>query len=795
MRRCITLLAVLLSACDPEPRTVPASSCDDVPTTYLGDYMGLSNRAQGLWTNPNVQSDAPDGALHKAENIELDRSGYARPRVGQQRLAAPYATGERFRAGIEYQGYTFEFASVTPGGSGTLYRRNISTGILSAIMLPSGSSVLTPPSGVQRPRFSIAGGDLYVTTFSGLIVFDGPTSAPTTVGFERLPDIEPIIGGSSGTTPIGANMGVAYRATVVRTDSEGVEHESAPSGRRIFLNNAPGSVPVWTTTTIYLPAATKAGDRARLYRTLQVDLTNPASQEPGDTAYLVADKVIVEADIGLGFVTVMDHTPEILVGDPLYTNPTLEGILGGNLAPPIAADALRFGQGTEAGKMMLANIHGADAITVRLIGLPPSTTIYTIAGVGISFSPPTPTGDTAVDIVNYARELVKTINLSTSFTNVRGFYVSGESDPPGIVMFERTTPLGGPFTLVVNANGALFEPELTVPLPSTPDIQPNGVVVSKEGQHYAFPLYSQNRLRIGRDDKAILRMAALRSDVYVFKDGEGIFKLTPIGDGWNVEHMNQEVSLLIPESLAVLDNRIIAYTTRGVVAVDAYGVEEIDVPVKDYTEALATLPATTVQAHTFAAADPQRLCYWLWFPENASDTTATRALLWNGRANPPAWTERTDSASGGFVTPGGRLFLGESSTASSTQSRNTGTADDFQGPDSDSYTVAIQWPHRADGMPGESKQYRQVRLFFERAVGTQSTPLPVAWKFTNDYALESPVRTNQVYGLPYSTMEPDPGWQRTSDLGTEVSFPILRQYVVVKGIEEVASGTAPVRGR
>lgn len=801
MREVILAAVAVLMACGGTPYKPPSMSCEDTPTHWLGGYeMGLSNRAQGLWTNPNVQTDAPDGANDKAENIELDRSGLARPRVGQRRLVDQYANpDERFRAGTTYQGYGFEFASALPGGPGTLYRRDPGTEALTSVLS------MSPPTGVMRPRLVETSMALFVATSTGVLSTDAPLTPFVIPGAPRALDPYNIATtGASGF--IGQDQSVAYRSVIVKTSTPGDDVEGEPSGRVAYT--APVG-PRNLQVRMPLPSDALTGDRVRLYRTPTADV----GTVPGDVMYLAAESVITSGEVTQGYKVVIDQTPDVLLGRDLYTNATREGILYGNRRPPLAADALVFGEGSGGGQLLLANISSPQSLTLRFIGVPDPGDQISIAGtiyqadIVTVTEPPTVSGGAVVyqttnsltvseNIRDTALSLVRVVNRYAGNTAIYARYASTENDPPGIIILEGRTLVLPPFLAVqvTPGVGLKFEPSIATAQTSYPDVRVNGIDVSKAGLHYAFPRAEGSaRLRIGRSDRAILRIEALRNDVFAFKDGEGIFKLTPIADGWNVEQMSKDANLLIPESVAVLDNQILAYTTRGIVSVDAYGVEELDLPVKNYTEALAAFPPEVVQATTFAAADSTRLCYWLWFPETAGATVATRALLWNGRASPPAWTERTDAATGGYVSPDGFLMLGEALQPGFTASRRTGSVDDFQGPDGDAYTVRISWPNRAEGMPGASKHYRQARLYFEKPVGSKVTPLPVQWLFTNDYANTSPVRTNQVYGLPYSSMEPDPGYQRTSDLGIEVAFPVLRAYPVVKGVEEVVSSVSPVK--
>ena len=447
-----------------------------------------------------------------------------------------------------------------------------------------------------------------------------------------------------------------------------------------------------------IPANAAAGDLLRVYRTGLAG----AGIDPGDTMYLVQEHILTGSDIAAGTVTIADVTPDALRGEPLYTNATAQGITRQNERPPYARVLVGFDDA-----LLLANVRSQQRLSIRFLATTPITDTITIAGqvytAGLSadypngvFEPYT-SGTVSENIATTAQRLVHAINGKTTNTTVYAYYASSESDPPGIIQIEARDVTTSAFTAQASAHGDRYEPNLTTAQSSSATTEPNGIWVSKRNQHYAFPpLRSAGtgatyRFRVGVKGNPILAMAALRESIIVFVAGEGVWRVRRTGnESWRSDPINAKANLLVPDSVAVINNQVLALTTRGLVAVDDGGVEEIDLPIKDQINAIRDLDPSVLLPNTFAVGDEDRLRYTLYHPQAAGDTTATHAWVYN--SDNGTWTERTDPASGGFINENDDLlYLGSASSNTLTRERTGTAAQKYKRPDGTAIPVRLEW--------------------------------------------------------------------------------------------------------
>jgi hypothetical protein len=387
-------------------------------------------------------------------------------------------------------------------------------------------------------------------------------------------------------------------------------------------------------------------------------------------------------------------------------------------------------------------------------------------------------GSVSRDIEAWARALIE---AADGLNDIRAYYASGESDPPGIIVFERSSPTAAGFSASAT-DGAVFIPDLTNSYASTQDARPNGLDISKSGLFYAFPPDSAHHLRLGAADKKILRILPNRDSLWVFKE-DGIWRVYEAGDRWGYQQISSDVVLAAPESLAVLDNQVVGLTNKGVVAVDESGVEEIDLAVKNLTTAILSLEPPSVMPPTtsrnvFGLADSVRGRYYLWYPTSYSDTYSTRALVYNSATD--TWTERDDAATGGYVGAGGLLYLGSTNAATVTEQRHTGTVTDFRAPDNGPIDFEIEFLPLRNGNPSGSSQFTELRLILE-----EPTTGEFEFTFTNDFG-ESESVVAEGEGLPVVRVWVPDGMQRTSRLGVKVKRAVLDEYLVVLGLRDAA---------
>jgi hypothetical protein len=591
----------------------------------------------------------------------------------------------------------------------------------------------------------------------------------------------------------GTGESVAYRYVIARQLADGTYRRSAPSGRDVYVSHT-GSEDV--TMLLALPQGIVATDRIEVYRTAIADV----GIDPGDIMYLVA-QVDPAANVVSGATHIQqitDSTPDALRGEPLYTNGTQGGILRQNDPPPMAKVLEGFDD-----YVLAMNVQGPQRFSFRFIGVPDVNDTLVIAGVTytcVTGSDSTlnqfecATGGTvAENIAATAKSLVATINYWPGWTparTVHAFYLSGASDAPGIVMIETRAITTGAFTVVAGANGDRYEPPLSSAKTSDATTEPSGIYVSKRGEHYAFPplrsATATYRFRAGTKGREILAARALREAVIVFTNGDGVFKVQRVGNElWRADQISSTLLLLNPDSVAVVDNQVIALTNKGIVAVDTGGVEEIDLPIKKAVDSILALSSSTLTNYTFGVGDDARNRYILYHPESNSDTAATHAWVYNGTTG--TWTERTDDATGGFVDPDtGLLYLGSATSNTLTRERTGTDAQVYKRPDNTAIPVRLDWTVMDEGDPGASKQYTELRLLTEDAITGN-----VTFACTNDLnGSESTTgsTSDDSDGEPFVRAWVPDGCQWTSRLKVSVQRSVLSEPFTVVGMKTLLAG-------
>ncbi len=747
------------------------------------ESMGLNVNFEGVYRGPNRHSQVPPGAAERAENLVSYNKGEAAVVAGMETLAGTYTGGsERFSSGIPYDGYVIERSS-----TGGLYRRD------PGVSLTAVTTGISPPSGMQRVPYTEAGQDLYMATAAGVKVMDGGTTAPAIAEVPKAWAPYYVANHAASGSAVAAGDSVAYRSTISKPTAEGVWREGAPSGRVVGTNGAAGARSMLVYTPI--PSNAEEGDRFRLYRTAS------ATGDPGDIMYLVHEHDLTSSDLtNADGYQYTDDTPDALRGEPLYTNGTQGGILRQNERPPLAKVLVGFDD-----YLMAMNVQGPQRFTLRLLGVLADGDTITINGLTYTakdaVTPVTgrPDGEfftwtasgltVSQQIAAQMQDLSLTIRNRTGNSTIRAEYLSGPNDAPGILGLEAILLTTGTFT-VSSSVGDSFEPNLSSAQSSLATTEPSGIYVSKRGEHYAFPpLRSANatyRFRVGTKGKPILAAAALREAVIVFTNGDGVYKVQRVGtELWRSDQISSTTLLLAPDSIAVVDNQVIALTNKGIVAVDTGGVEEIDLPIKKPVQDLLALNSSALTTYVFGVGDDARNRYILYHPESNSDTAATHAWVYNGTTG--TWTERTDDATGGFVDPDtGLLYLGSATSATLTRERTGTAAQMYKRPDNTAIPVRLDWTVMDEGDPGASKQYTELRLLTEDAITGN-----VTFACTNDLGGQESTTgstSDDSDGEPFVRAWVPDGCQWTSRLKVSVQRNVLSEAFTVVGMKTLLAG-------
>lgn len=540
---------------------------------------------RGLWTSGN-RLTAPKGALKTADQLLL-RRGTPGNAVAESRRGMPQWSNGTWAAASNCRSiygwvnggsvYVYEW-----NADGSLYRTTDGTTYTSV-------GTYTNPAGGFWVRFVEAGKNLYFTTSAGPYRQDSGAGTPVVAGIQKPLSISTTSSAATGagfTTP-GA---VAYRATLALKDANGNVHESAPSPRGIYRWSAATDA---VDVTVQFAASLSASYLIRLYRSAQVTATE---DEPSDEMGLVYERFLTSGEVTAKSVTISDIVPDVMRGATGYFCPSQEGLRQGNERPPLAKDLAWFGD-----CMFYANTTSKHRLTLRLLsvsgtnGIAANDTV-TIAGVtytakaggavGDQFNLVTGFTSAQADIQGTTINLVNAINASSNNSTVYAYYMSGPDDPAGIFMIEERSLGGNSFAATSAAGGAncstSWAPELPTSgttVSSTNDDAPNRLYFSKPHQPEAVPVL--NYVDVGSRADRIFRIMSVRGALYVFKERDGIFRVTGSGGAFSVREHDTTVHILGQSTLAPLNNELFCLSDKGAVAVSDVGVRVLSGPLED----------------------------------------------------------------------------------------------------------------------------------------------------------------------------------------------------------------------
>lgn len=617
-------------------------------------------KAKGLYSQPNVYSEVPDGALKTANNANLDREGVITPRRGFEALAGALGSGsDRAKAFTEYQ----DKVIASYGTSGLAYHTGAAWSAL--------AGTHTPPTD-ERMRFVQANQNLYFTTSSGLKKLAAYNGDVGSVGVPKAVHSTVALSAASGSAVSTANT-VAYRYVWGIRDTNQNLIYSSPS-QRVEIANASGATKD-IDHTVYIPAGITTSHFLQVYRSKEV------ASDPSDELYLAHETSPDATAITNKVMTFSDATPETLLGALLYTNPSQEGILQANDQPPLATDADVYKD-----YVFLANTQTKHRFYLTVLGTGTPNGVQaddTIVIAGVTYTAKASetvasgqfkvftAGSAGANIADTAKSLVNVINRYASNTLVYAYYVSGADDLPGKILIEERGIGGASFNTQVSRASA-FSPEgLDVAQASSNDDWANGLFYSKRQQPESFPLLSY--LRVGSANDPIVRIKALRDSLFIFKKTEGVYRLTGETPGsFTVTLFDSSVRLIGKETLAVLNNQIYGLFDQGVATVSETGVNIVSRPIEKTLLELQGAALAQVKTYGWACAYESDRKYLLHLPTNSSDTATNQAFVYNYTTD--AWTRWSLSRSAGFVrSSDDLLYVGDAASTTVSKERKSYT--------------------------------------------------------------------------------------------------------------------------
>jgi hypothetical protein len=185
------------------------------------------------------------------------------------------------------------------------------------------------------------------------------------------------------------------------------------------------------------------------------------------------------------------------------------------------------------------------------------------------------------------------------------------------------------------------------------EVTPNRIYYSKLQQPEAVPVL--NFFDVGRKDKVIQRIIALRDSLFIFKE-DGIFRLSgEAPQNFSIALFDPTNIMLSPDTGSILSNEICALTNRGVVVVSDTGVQTISKPIENLLN--KAILNSAFKRQSFAVSSENDRSYHLFITERTTDTVATQCFRYNNDTS--SWTKWDVSKTCGVLNSfDDKIYLG-----------------------------------------------------------------------------------------------------------------------------------------
>lgn len=255
--------------------------------------------------------------------------------------------------------------------------------------------------------------------------------------------------------------------------------------------------------------------------------------------------------------------------------------------------------------------------------------------------------------------MIEAINRDPNNSLVYGYYTTNAGELPGQFLLEERG-IGGSAFSITSTNGESFSPVLQDTGSSNisdNDERQNRIYISKLQQPEAVPVV--NFVDAGSENYPIVRIIANRDSVFIFKEGEGIFRITGTDiSTFIVSLFNASSRIKAAESAVVLNNQIFLESDQGIVAVDESGVAFVSTPpIQTVINEISSPQFASFTTASFGVSYETDRRYIFGTVSDPEDTYATEEFTFNTLTQ--AWTRWLIDASCGFVLDSdNKLYLG-----------------------------------------------------------------------------------------------------------------------------------------
>ena len=528
----------------------------------------------GLNTYSDIFS-IPEGTFSTASNIVIDQNNLISPRRGYEILPRDIDGGGLVNTTEGQTLFYYKGRVHLQLSTGKIYYYNDDN---DNWVYYGDDNVIVRPTSETRSRFVAANKNIYATSSQGVQKIDAlggvvrDSGAPQALAASKSAE-------TAGSI-IGGGYSVAYRIVWGYKDANNNLILGAPSQRLVVTSTESPAHASDFTLTIPVPLSVDENWFYQIYRSPQV------IGIPSDELLLAFEGNPTPTEITNRTLDRKDLQPDDLLGLPLYTNETQEGLANSNFEAPQCADMALY-----QGHVFYANTIRKSEIIITLQGtgddgLEEGDAIiingetYTARATnnvaskefGLVDSGSSP----SQDVVDTAKNLIEVINAAN--TDILAIYwseVSSESlELPGLIrLIERDFQTAPSFTISATAHDSddarvaiTWSPNLSGSgTTAVPETKPNRVYYSKFQEPEAVPL--PNFFDVGPANSNILRILPLRTSLLIFTE-DSIYRLTGTTEAaFQTNLLDNTAKLVSVDSLAVLNNTAFGLFDQGVCSV------------------------------------------------------------------------------------------------------------------------------------------------------------------------------------------------------------------------------------
>lgn len=580
--------------------------------------QNIALTSKGLHTMENALSEVPVGSMSNAQNVVVSYDGLLSGRRGIKQYGISLATLTGISSTEVFQEFAYKGTTLIWYGDSTALIDDPNRYFFGYDSDLLGTWVQTthPFSGpsyqlTDTYRSAQSNDNIYFTSTTGILKTDAPANALYQAGGLPGLDGSATLTGSSGF--MSDMTEVAYRMTWTFVDVNNNSIQGTPSSRLVIANNSGHTSNVSLTYTIPIGATTKW--QWQIYRTI---MSASGSTDPGDEEQLAAEGFPTSGEITARQFTVVDTLPESELGAALYTNSGQQGIAQANNIPPVASDMCFFvgymiyGSVTtqQLFELSLLSTDGAsglklgDTFTVTRGSSTFTLTAATSENVSLGHFHLTTGGTPADDILATKLSLIHVLNLVAGNTITYAYDASDSASAaslPGDFFLQEQGIGGGQFGVASN-NLTAWNPALTATPSDNLSLAGGGSgtgLCSKYLQPESVPV--ANTIAVGNPNFEWLRCLPLRNSVIVLK-ADGLFQLTGSTFPFTVTTLDTGTILTAPESPAIMNNQVFAYTNQGVVAISETGPGIISRPIENQLQVISSYLYPQFPQVTFGTA-------------------------------------------------------------------------------------------------------------------------------------------------------------------------------------------------